>query len=545
MSQGLKLTTAQTVAEAFEAVARRHPQNECIRVPVRPSRHYLTDGLSLTYGGVLEQTLELREVYAGAGYGHGHRIALLLENRPDFVIHWLALNGLGASAVPLNPDYRVHELAFIAEKANVDLVISVDERLKDVQAAMQKVPNTPNVVGFKSGIRELPAATRPIPYPEAPNRQTESGLLFTSGTTGLPKGCVLDNEAFLFNGARYLAAGGVIAIEYGKERLYNPLPLYYANAFAISNIVMILSAGCMIFPDRFHPETYWQEIAETDATILHHLGIIPPILLKAPVRSIERKNRVKFSGGAGLDGEQRVQLEERFGFPFVEYYGMTEIGVCAADNIEPRQMHDRAIGRPWPGVDFRLVDSRGSTVPVGEVGELLVRRFGRDRRRGLCRGYLGDDEATRTVWRDGWFHTGDLMRCDEHGVYYFVDRKKEMIRRSGQNISPAEIEVVLAQHPSVVTCAALAVPDENRQEEVLACIVPSLDRDDKSKLAEDLLEWSFEHLAYFKAPGWLLFVSELPMTDTHKVKKALIFSEDEDPRARPGVFDVRERKKRQ
>jgi len=533
----------RTVADAFAAVAARHPGNECIRIPKRPERHYLQDGLSLTYAEVQKIADGLQARYREAGYGHGHRIALLTENRPEFFYHWLALNGLGVSVVPVNPDYRQHEFQFILERTEAVLAVTLPERREDFAAVMPKLPRPVPVVGLWDFDRPLPPAVAPH-LGTPPDRESESGLLFTSGTTGLPKGCMLTNEAFFFNGDRYVNAGGVMTLEFGKERLYNPLPVYYANAFAISNIAMILTAGCMIFPDRFHPRSYWQEVVETDATIVHHLGIIPPLLLKqAPVPE-ERMHRVKFSGGAGVDPEQHAMLEERFGFPFVEFFGMSEIGVASGTNVEPRKIDTRAVGRPWPGIEYRLVDENDREVAAGELGELTLRRIGPDPRKGLCRGYLKDPEVTEQTWRGGWFHTGDILRRDEDGIYYFVDRIKHMIRRSGQNIAAAEVEAVLRNHPAVAEAAALAAPDELRQEEVLACIVPAPGVRADRETAESIMDWALRHLAYFKAPGWLLFMDKLPTTSTQKLQKGSIFGKGEDPRQRPDIVDLRERKKR-
>ncbi|MPZ60590.1 MAG: AMP-binding protein [Propionibacteriales bacterium] len=531
----------RTVADAFEAIVREHPDNPCICVPVRPDRHYLPDGLRLTYTEVWDIADDLSRRYASAGYRCGHRVALSMENRPDFFFHWLALNRLGVSVAPVNPDYRGHEIQWLLDRSGAAAAVVLPEFVDDFRAAAAGIPHRVPVASMDD--EEIPPPTIEATG-GTPDRHTETGLLFTSGTTGMPKGCRLDNEAMLSNGVRYVAAGGLMALEHGEERLYNPLPFYYANAFAITNIVMILTAGCIIVPDRFHARTYWHEVVETDATIVHHLGLIPNILLKHDPVPEERMHRIKFSGGAGIDPEQRAALEARFGFPFIEFFGMTEVGICAATNHEPRRPDTRAVGRPWAGIEFRLVNDDDEEAPVGEIGELTIRRSGPDPRRGFFRGYLHDERITEDVWRNGWFHTGDLLSRDEEGIYYFVDRKKHMIRRSGQNIAPAEIETVLRLHPAIREVAILPVPDETRQEEVLACVVPARGTAADRATAEAIGDWSLEHLAYFKAPGWVLFIDELPTTSTQKVQKGEILADGEDPRERPDIIDLRDRKRR-
>jgi crotonobetaine/carnitine-CoA ligase len=177
-------------------------------------------------------------------------------------------------------------------------------------------------------------------------------------------------------------------------------------------------------------------------------------------------------------------------------------------------------------------------------GELLVRCAGPDPRRGFFSGYLKNPEATEEAWRGGWFHSGDVVRQLPDGMLVFVDRKKNIIRRAGENIAAAEIEAVLLAHEAVAQVAVLAVPDEIREEEVMACVVPMAGAPAGEALAGRLVDWCLARLAYFKAPGWILFVERLPTTGTQKVQKAQIFPRGEDPRQRPGAIDLRERKRR-
>jgi crotonobetaine/carnitine-CoA ligase len=224
---------------------------------------------------------------------------------------------------------------------------------------------------------------------------------------------------------------------------------------------------------------------------------------------------------------------------------MTETGRIYSDNQEPRQVTTRAFGRPFGGLQARVVDDTDREVPRGTEGELLVRWGGPEGpRHGFFAGYLKNPEATAEAWRGGWFHTGDVVRQAGDGMLYFVDRKKNIIRRSGENIAAAEVEATLQAHDAVAQVAVLAVPDELREEEVMACVVPMPGVTADGVLAERLFEWCRERLAYFKAPGWVLFVPSLPTTGTQKVQKTQIFPRGEDPRRRPGALDLRERKKR-
>jgi acyl-coenzyme A synthetase/AMP-(fatty) acid ligase len=226
-------------------------------------------------------------------------------------------------------------------------------------------------------------------------------------------------------------------------------------------------------------------------------------------------------------------------------WGMTETGRIYGDCHEPRQITTRAFGRPFGGFEAKVVDDKGHEVVAEVEGELLVRWGGAEGpRHAFFSGYLKNDEATEEVWRGGWFHTGDVVRRMADGMLVFVDRKKNIIRRSGENIAAAEVEAVLQAHDAVAQVAVLAVPDEIREEEVMACIVTMAGSTANRALAEGLAEWCLAKLAYFKAPGWVLFVDSLPTTGTQKVQKTQIFPRGEDPRCRPGAIDLRDRKKR-
>jgi len=542
MTGFLDTSTLNTVAEAFGIMAERHPEKDCICLPAMAGREYHPDGITWSYAEIAAQARALREAYAAAGYGHGHRIALMFDNRPTFVVHWLALNALGVSVVPVNQDSTAHEIATLLTRSHAILAVTLPGRTELFRRAAELMEKAPALVAEEWPAMLPAAATSTLPTPPGP--LTEAGLLFTSGTTGVSKGAILTNESLFFNAERYIAAGGLMAISYGEDRLYNPLPVYYANAFAHTNIVMILSAGCMIFPDRFHPSTWWKDIVATDATIIHYLGIIAPLLLKRDKALEESTHRVKFGLGSGVDSNQHIAWEKRFGFPLMEVYGMTELGICSFASHEPRLVGQHYVGQPIGDVEYRIVDADDRELPAGEAGEMLVRRSGVDPRHGFFAGYLDNEELTEHLWRGGWYHTGDMLRRDAEGRFFFVDRLKHMIRRSGQNISAGEVENCLRLHPAVSECAVVPVPDAFRQEEVMACIVLRDDAPPSEDTALSIMDFALERIAYFKAPGGIVFMDRLPTTHTNKLQKEKIFGKDEDPYARPRSFDLRYLKKR-
>jgi crotonobetaine/carnitine-CoA ligase len=534
----------QTVFDAFMATAREAPDNVFLCAPPAPGRAYHPDGVEVTYGQTRDAVLAMRERYASAGYGHGHRVALLLENRPEFFFHYLALNALGVSIVPINPDYRHDEMLYQMEHSEADLAVVIASRVADLERVARERAKPLPVVSAE----HLPS---PLPKPGPATRSglsgldTETSLLYTSGTTGRPKGCILTNFYYLNAGAWYRDLGGLVRFERGQERFLNPLPLFHMNAQGVTATAAILTAGCLAQPERFSPSRWWKDVVSSRATIIHYLGVMPPLLLNQPPVPEERQHRVKFGIGAGVEPELHRRFEERFGFPLIEVWGMTETGRIYGDCHEPRQVTTRAFGRPHGGFEARVVDDKDHDVARGTEGELLVRWAGpQGPRHGFFAGYLKNAEATEEAWRGGWFHTGDVVRQMPDDMLVFVDRKKNIIRRSGENIAAAEVEACLQAHAAVAQVAVLAVSDEVREEEVMACIVPMPGATPDRALGEQLQDWCLARLAYFKAPGWLLFVERLPTTGTQKVQKTQIFPRDEDPRRHPGVLDLRERKKR-
>ena len=533
-----------TVFEAFRETARAWPNQPFLCVPAAPGRPYHPAGVERTYREVEARVSALRDRYAASGYGHGHRIALLLENRPEFFEHYLAANALGCSIVPVNPDYRHDEMLYQMDHSDADLAVVIGPRVDDLARVARDRAKPLPIVNADAVPATFPLAAPP-PRGAVPGLDTECSLLYTSGTTGRPKGCVLTNFYYLNAGAWYRDLGGRAEIRHGRERFYNPLPLFHMNHQAVTATCAILTANCLVVPERFSPSRWWPDIVTTGATIVHYLGVVPPLLLNQPPSPHDRAHRVRFGFGAGVEPELHPAFEERFGFPLVEVWGMTETGRVFADCYEPRRTTTRAFGRPIGHLEARVVDDHDRDVAPEIEGELLVRWGGREgARHGFFSGYLKNAEATDDAWRGGWFHTGDVVRRAADGMLCFVDRKKNIIRRSGENIAAAEVEAALQAHEAVAQVAVLAVPDEIREEEVMACVVPMAGVTGDRALGEALVAWCLAKLAYFKAPGWILFVDGLPTTGTQKVQKAQIFARGDDPRRQVGALDFRDRKKR-
>ncbi len=532
-----------TIGSTFEACAQRHGALPFLAVPANLARAYHPGGFELSYADALGQVQALMARYAAAGYGLGHCVALLLENRPEHLLHKLAMNALGVCIVPLNADHRPREMAFVLDHAKVDLVITVPALQPLLQAALDAATHRP-AVGLLDDAHPLPRAAVPAAS-TTPTPDTPASVLYTSGTTGRPKGCVLSHRYELEAGHWYATAGGLTTFHDGSDRIYNPLPLFHVNASIFSFYCAMLRGNCQVQTDRFSPARWWSEVAESRATVVHYLGVVVPMLLAQPPGPLDRGHRVRFAIGAGVDPQRHAEFEQRFGFPLVEIWGMTEMVRAIFDSEPPRQVGTRAFGRPRQGLEVRIVDDADHDVPAGTPGELLVRTSARAPRRDFFSGYLDDPAATEQAWRGGWFHTGDIVTRAPDGLLRFIDRRKNIIRRSGENIAAAEVEAVLQTHPLVEQAAVLAVPDDMREEEVLACVVLRPEgRHDLAAAIRALLAHCNAELSYYKAPGWIWLTDSIPTTSTQKIQKHQIFEPGVDPRTLPGMVDLRAQKRR-
>jgi acyl-CoA synthetase (AMP-forming)/AMP-acid ligase II len=507
-----------TVFAAFQAAATRHEHRPFISVLTETARAYGIAAGDICYGQAKAAVERIAGTYRRAGYGHGHRVGVLLENRPDFFLHWFALNALGVSLVPINPDVRAAELEYLIGHSEMVAALAIPSRHGELSAAAKAVGQSIKIFGPSDQIAPIAAPPSKV---GPPDRNSECALLYTSGTTGRPKGCVLPNEYFLYAGHWYAKIGGLITMSDGQERMLTPLPIFHMNAMAYSAMAMVTMGGCLIVLDRFHPNSWWDSVREGRATIVHYLGVMPPMLMGAAKSPQDNKHSVRFGFGAGVDPALQGAFEERFGFPLIEAWAMTETGAGAVivASEEPRHLGSRCFGRPGPELDARIITGHGTDAATDEPGELLVRHAGPEPSYGFFREYLRDTEATTEAWRGGWFHTGDIVCRSGDGSLHFIDRKKNVIRRSGENISAAEVEGVLMQHPAVKQVAVAPVPDLVRGDEVFACVVIQPDVAVGSALAEDIVRWSLSRLAYYKAPGYVAFVPAVPLTSTQKIQR--------------------------
>jgi crotonobetaine/carnitine-CoA ligase len=498
---------------------------ECLRL----------EGRRLTFAQLEEASARLAGALAGLGVRRGDRVALMLPNGFEFPTAWLALARLGAVTVPLNVQSPAADLRHVLSDSGARLALAGRAEAKVLRQAAPACPALGAVAVYgpepaPAGALDLAELARDAaPAAIAPVRPDDLlSIQYTSGTTGFPKGCMLTHRF-------YLELAGA-ARDYGRftrgDVVLTAQPFYYMDP--PWNLVLCLLVGMsLVVLPRFSASTFWSTVKEHRATFFYCLGTMPLYLLKQPEDpDVERGHRVRLVLCSGIVPQLHAEFERRWGCPWREVYGSTELGAVLRVPLEDAaSVGSGAMGAPFPDREVRVVDADGRAVPRGEAGELLVRGG------TTMLGYWGNPEATAR-WRDadGWARTGDLVFADERGFYHLVGRLKDMIRRGGENIAAAEVEAVLCQHPGVLAAACVPVPDPLRGEEVKAYVQLRPGETPKTVPPEALVTFARERLARFKVPRFVQYVDRFPMTPSERIAKQELLKRGVDLRA--GAWDA-------
>jgi crotonobetaine/carnitine-CoA ligase len=454
---------------------------------------------------------------AARGIRQGDRVAVMVRNNPGHPLMLFALARLGAIMVPVNPEFGVTEARYVLHHAGVAAVACSTETLavaREASAGIAPAPWFMLLDGAADGVPALDALIAAAPdsvLPPNAGADATCLIVYTSGTTGFPKGAMHSQRSFVTCGEAFVQR---IYVQ-PDERIMIVLPLFHINALFYSVAGTLAAGAGMIIVPRFSASTFWQTAADNSATEVSIIEAIGTILMHRPRREFRPGH--KLCKVYGVRQSTADTFRNDFGIPhLIGGYGMTEIPGVTCNPFEGPQKPGSMgpVGRhPDPDrawAECRVVDDEGRDVPVNEVGELIVKTP------IIMQGYFLDPEQTRAAFRDGWFLTGDLVRRDEDGYFFFVARKKDIIRRRGENIAGAELDRVVGSHPAVLEAAAIPVPAELGEDEILVAVVL---KPGQALTAQEIAQWCHERLAPQKVPRYVVFVDELPHTPTHKVAK--------------------------
>lgn len=474
------------------------------------------DGESWSYQFLHESVTQLAVGLAEEGVKRGDHVSVWMFDGKESILTFFAINYLGAVFVPMNTAFKGRVLEHVIETSDAKIMVvhaQLLDRLNGVEkASLEKLVCVGELVSnveietckFSDLLLSeaaLPALERPIEPWDA------QSIIFTSGTTGPSKG-VLSSYLHIFTNAGPETWHFVT----GNDRFLINMPIFHIGGMGVI-FVMLVRGGSIAVMNGFDTEKFWPFVRDTKTTAVFLLGVMSTFLLKQPVDVADKKHSVRVAFMVPLT-ETCVEFHQRFGADVYTIFNMTEISSPIVS--EPNPTKRGTCGKQREGVEVRLVDENDCEVGTGEIGEMIVRT---DRPWGMNSGYYKNPQATAEAWRNGWFHTGDCFRQDEDGYFYFVDRRKDAMRRRGENISSFEVEAEVVAFPTVREAAAYAVPSDLSEDEVMIAVA-SIDGQRIDPV--ELMTFLGEKMPYFMVPRYVRFLEELPKTPSAKVMKHVL-----------------------
>ncbi len=458
------------------------------------------------------------------GVKQGSHVAFMLDNKPEIVLIYFALCKLGAVAVPLNTAAKGELLAYYLTQSDAELVIADVAQLDRIAAVTARTPKLRHIVFLRN--EKAPAAgfaDPGLPHSDfdallgAPDVRPAAqvrfcdlhALLYTSGTTGPSKGNLSTH-------AHALSIGLVLAQAYGyrpDDVIYLCLPMFHGNAWLCSVIPALVADASIVISRRFSASGFWDEVRRHGATQFNSLGAMTNFIWSQPPGPRDRDHKVRQVMSVPTPQHFYHDFERRFGIKFTTVYALSDFCMVAVSGPDDPPGKWASSGKASEQVEIRIADDDDFELPRGQTGEILVRTAMPWQH---AQGYYNMPEASLLAYRNLWFHTGDRGYVDHDGYLFFVDRKKDAIRRRGENISSFEVEQIILKHPAVLEVAAFAVTSEHSEDEVMVSVVL---RADQVLSESGLIEHCNENMAYYMVPRFIEFVAGLPKTMTEKVEK--------------------------
>lgn len=447
------------------------------------------------------------------GVKKGDKVAIMLPNCSEYLYLWFGIAKMGGVMVPLNVAWKGELLEYILNHSDTETIVVTGSLFPQIQVLLKKIPRIRQIFISEKDVRKSkktlpldeifhPSTVEPN-IPISPEDPFE--IMYTSGTTGRSKGVVRWSEYVILRGLRTVRYMGYTA----EDTLYTCLPLFHGNAQNLTTMPALLANARLALGKRFSASNFWSDVRRYEATVFNFVGTMISILFKQEAKPDDAENPVRLARGGNISPGIWKDFEKRFNLILIETYGTTEGG--SIWNMPGGKIG--SIGKPPYFNEARIVDEEDRELPPGKVGELIIRPCDSEEK---WVEYYKDPEATKEKMKDGWFRTGDLAFKDEEGWFFFADRKKDAIRRRGENISALEVEVVINSHPKVMECACFGVPSEIGEEDVMVCVVP---KKGMQITPREIISFCEQHMAYFMIPRYVELIENLPKTPTERVEK--------------------------
>jgi len=487
-----------------------------LRAQEQPDAPYLIapeTGRTLTYGQLHRDSVELGRYLAAQGLVKGDKVALMLHNSYQAARLLIGVMYAGYTVTPLNLLAQPAQIAYVLEHSDAKLVFTSPEHVPQLSSALDKLTNKikyilidPDAPGIFDGAALSRDALPPV------SEDDDAMLMYTSGTTGKPKGCVLSHRSVVAGG-EYTSAAHALTKD---DRVLCAMPLYHINGQIVTAVAPLVHGGSVVMPHRFSASGYWELVSRHRCSWINVVPTIIAYLLNGPDPREKGlgASQVKFcrSASAPLPPDLHRAFENKFGIGIIETFGMTETNApCFTNPLDPAR---RKIGSPGPafGNAAKIIDpATGKTLPPDAAGEIMVRGD------NVMKCYYKDPETTaKTLEPDGWLHTGDVGYLDADGFLFVTGRIKEIIIKGGENIAPREIDEALLRHPAVLEAAAVGIPDANYGQEIMACVVL---KPGARCSVDELAAFSLRELGKYRAPKIIKLVAELPKGPSGKVQR--------------------------
>ena len=474
----------------------------------------------ISYAGIDADANRMANAFSKLGVTKGDHVAIMLPNCPEYLYCWFGLAKLGAVTVTINTQFKGESLKYLIEASDSKLVVIASDFLSQYEEIAPEIKGVRRIVfdtTKQSGNNEsLDTLFRESPTTPAldvsPIEDIEPLIItFTSGTTGLPKLVRNSHRAYITAGQDLVSYAELSS----NDRIYSSLPLYHVNPQVYCVITALVAGASVIVAPRFSASGFWDDVRKYQATAFSYVGAVLPILLTRPERPDDRDVPTRKCFGGGAPKEVYEKVSRRFGVEVLEMYGMSETGSWNTIN-RPGRGRAGTTGELREGFEVRIFDDRDNELPPGEIGEIVIRPT---KPYIMFDGYYKSPEETMKCSANWWFHTGDLGKVDADGYYYFCGRKKESIRRGGENISPYEIEKEINEHPVVAESAAFGIADPIMGEEIKVALVL---RPGQKVTPEEIIAWCEPRLPKFMIPRYIEFMESLPKSASEKVQKVAL-----------------------